>query len=81
MLNSEQKKLKDRKSAFNQLIKEQAATIEGRPGALMQLKIELTNLREAYNNLKTDVRSAVETELKQALKGQLKNADQYNYPR
>lgn len=78
MLNGEQKKLKERKARLNQVVLEAG---DGKTGTLGALKTELANLREAYAKLKADVRSAVESELKTALQGQLKQAELYNLPR
>lgn len=61
MLTNEQRKLREKKALFSSLVKDQSK--DGQPGALSNLKSELAKLREAYQNLRSDVRGAVENEI------------------
>lgn len=77
MLTKEQRKLRDKKSFFNSLVKDQSK--DGQPGALSNLKTDLAQLKEAYQKLRSDVRSAVESEIIKAVKA--KQNDFCNLPR
>lgn len=77
MLTNEQRKLRDKKSFFNSVVKDQSK--DGQPGVLSNLKTELAQLKEAYQKLRNDVRSAVESEIIKAVKA--KQNDFCNLPR
>ena len=77
MLTNEQRKLRDKKSFFNSLVKDQSK--DGQPGALSNLKTELAQLKEDYQKLRSDIQSAVESEIIKAVKA--KQNEFCNLPR